>query len=235
MFLPVLLTPILATTNPWVLFVRCDPVGQVITVLLAVFSLVAWTIMFGKHMELKSLSRLNHGFEQRLREQRTLLDLPESVRNNRRIPYADLFADAIEAYWRAAAIGKEKGQDSLHARLEHAENALQRGLARQMLRYESSMIFLASIVSGAPFLGLLGTVWGVMEAFSSVSVQQTASIQTLAPGVSAALLTTISGLIVAIPSVFGYNILLARSRLLITETENYASSLADRIELEMQI
>jgi biopolymer transport protein TolQ len=229
------LTPVLATTNPWLLFVRCDPVGQVITVLLAVFSLIAWTIMFGKHMELRNLSRLNTSFEQRLREQRALLELPESFRNHHAIPYAALFADAIEAYWRAAAIGKEKGEDTLHARLEHAENALQRGLARQTLRYESSMIFLASIVSGAPFLGLLGTVWGVMEAFSSVSVQQTASIQTLAPGVSAALLTTIAGLIVAIPSVFGYNILLARSRLLITETENYASSLADRLELEMKI
>ena len=231
----VLLSPVLATTNPWLLFVRCDPVGQVICGLLAVFSLIAWTIMFGKHMELRNLSRLNSSFEQRLREQRTLLDLPESFRNHHTIPYADLFADAIEAYWRAAAIGKEKGEDTLRARLEHAENALQRGLARQTLRYESSMIFLASIVSGAPFLGLLGTVWGVMEAFSSVSVQQTASIQTLAPGVSAALLTTIAGLIVAIPSVFGYNILLARSRLLITETENYASSLADRLELEMKM
>jgi biopolymer transport protein TolQ len=235
MFLTVFSTPFLATTNPWLLFVRCDPVGQVITVLLAVFSLVAWTIMFGKHMELKSLSALNHSFESRLKEQRTLLDLPESFRSRRSIPYAELFADAIEAYWRAAAIGKEKGEDTLRARLEHAENALQRGLARQVLRYESSMIFLASIVSGAPFLGLLGTLWGVMEAFSSVSVQQTASIQTLAPGVSAALLTAISGLIVAIPSVFGYNVLLGRSRVLITETENYASSLADRIELEMQM
>lgn len=235
MSLSVLLIPVFATTNPWVLFVRCDPVGQVITGLLGMFSLVAWTIMFGKHMELKALSRRNRLFEQRLREQKTLLDLPESYRNHNGIPYADLFADAIEAYWRAAAIGKEKGEDSLHARLEHAENALQRGLARQTLRYESSMIFLASIVSGAPFLGLLGTVWGVMEAFSSISVQQTASIQTLAPGVSAALLTTIAGLIVAIPSVFGYNILLARSRLLVTETENYASSLADRMELEMQM
>jgi len=235
MLSPASLVPILATTNPWQLFVRCDPVGQVITVLLGVFSLIAWTIMFGKHMELKSMSRNNHNFEARLREQRTLLNLPESFRHQQGVPYAELFSDAIEAYWRAAAIGKEKGEDTLRARLEHAENALQRGLAKQTLRYESSMIFLASIVSGAPFLGLLGTVWGVMEAFSSVSVQQTASIQTLAPGVSAALLTTIAGLIVAIPSVFGYNVLLGRSKLLITETENYASSLADRIELEMQM
>lgn len=190
--------------------------------------------MLGKNNELRQLRQLNHAFDQRLREQRNLLELPESLRNQRSIPYADLFADATEAYWRAAAIGKERGTDTSRFRLEHAENALQRSLARQVLRYESSMIFLASIVSGAPFLGLLGTVWGVMEAFSAVAVQQSASIASLAPGVSAALLTTIAGLVVAIPSVFGYNALLAKTKILITETENYASSLADRIELESQ-
>ena len=232
MLVPPFAFPALATTNLIEVFIKCDPVGQVITVGLAVFSLVAWTVMFGKHFELKRLRELNHRFEAHLKDQRSLLDLPESFRSQRTIPYADLFADAIESYWRAAAIGKEKGDDSLRARLEHAENALQRALARQTLRYESSMIFLASIVSGAPFLGLLGTVWGVMVAFNAVAVQQSATIAQLAPGVAAALLTTIAGLVVAIPSVFGYNFLLGSSKRLITELENYASVLADRIELE---
>jgi biopolymer transport protein TolQ len=221
-----------ASANLVEVFVKCDPVGKAITLGLAVFSLIAWTIMFGKHFELKRLRQLNLDFESRLRDERVLLELPESFRSKRVIPYADLFADAVEAYWRATAIAKEKGDTTQRARLEHTENALQRALARQTLRYESSMIFLATIVSGAPFLGLLGTVWGVMVAFSDVSLQQTASIQTLAPGVSAALLTTIAGLVVAIPSVFGYNILLGANKRLITELENYASSLADRIELE---
>jgi biopolymer transport protein TolQ len=224
--------PVVAVTNVIEVFFRADPVGQVITVGLAVFSLIAWTIMFGKHYELKRLRLLNYSFESHLRDQRTLLDLPESYRRRRAIPYAEVFADAVEGYWRAAAIGKEKGNDDPRARLEHAENAIQRAIARQILRYESSMIFLASIVAGAPFLGLLGTVWGVMEAFSAVAVQQTASIQSIAPGVSSALLTTVAGLVVAIPSVFGYNVLLASTRRLITEMENYASQLADRIELE---
>lgn len=225
-------SPVFAAVNIVEVFLRCDVVGQVITVGLMLFSLVAWTVMFGKHFELKKLRALNLAFESHLRDQRALLDLPESYRNKRSIPYADVFADALEGYWRAAAIGKEKGDDNIRAKLEHAENAIQRALARQTLRYESSMIFLASIVSGAPFLGLLGTVWGVMEAFSAVAVQQTAGIQQIAPGISAALLTTIAGLVVAIPSVFGYNILLASTRRLITEMENYASSLADRLELE---
>ena len=224
--------PVLASANIIDVFEHCDPVGQTITAGLAVFSVIAWAVMFGKRNELKNLRSLNHQFERHLRNQKSLLELSESMRERRDIPYADLFSDAVEAYWRAAAIGKEKGMDTSRFRLEHAENALQRALAQQTLRYESNMIFLASIVSGAPFLGLLGTVWGVMDAFSAVSVQQTASIQTLAPGVSAALLTTISGLLVAIPCLFGYNMLLAMTKRLITELENYASSLADRIELE---
>ncbi len=226
--------PLLGTVNPISIFLNCDAFGQAITCVLGLFSVVAWAIMLGKRNELTALRRHNLAFDQRLREERRVLDLPESFRNRRAIPYADLLADAVEAYWRAAAIGKEKGTDTSRFRLEHAENALQRALARQILRYESNMIFLASVVSGAPFLGLLGTVWGVMAAFAAVGVQQTASIQTLAPGVSEALLTTISGLVVAIPSVFGYNWLLARTRTLVTELENFASSLADRIELESE-
>ncbi len=219
--------------NIWEIFLHSDLVGQIITAGLAIASIIAWAIMLGKRNDLKELRRLNLAFESHLRDERTLLDLPESFRNKRAIPYADLFADACEAYWRAAAIGKEKGMDDTpRFRLEHAENALQRSLGRQILRYESSMVFLASIVSGAPFLGLLGTVWGVMVAFSAVGVQESASIQTIAPGISSALLTTIAGLVVAIPSVFGYNYLFATTKRLITEIENFASSLADRIELE---
>jgi len=169
-----------------------------------------------------------------LRDQRAIVDVPESWLQRRSIPYADLFADAVESYKRAAAFERERGQAlNPRARLEHAENAIQRAIGRQTLRYESNMIFLASIVSGAPFIGLLGTVWGVMEAFSAVATQQTAGIQQLAPGVSGAMLATIAGLVVAIPSVFGYNLLLGHTRRMITELENYASALADRIELEM--
>ncbi len=225
-------SPVIATSNIIEVFQRCDTVDKVIVIGLAVFSLIAWTIMLGKHYELKRLRGFNHSFELHLRDQRTLLDMPESFRHKRVIPYADLFADAVESYWRAAAISKEHGHEGSRARIEHAENAIQRAIARQTLRYESNMIFLASIVSGAPFIGLLGTVWGVMEAFSAISVQQTAGIQQLAPGVSGAMLATIAGLIVAIPSVFGYNMLLGNTRAMVTELENYASSLADRIELE---
>ena len=222
----------LASLNVWQVFLITDRVGQAVIALLAVFSIFAWALMMGKYSELKKLRALNFAFERRLGEQRHILDLPENLKNRRDIPYADLLADALEAYWRAAAIGKEKSDDTPRGRLEHAENAIQRALARQSLRYEASMIILASLVSGAPFMGLFGTVWGIMEAFGAIAEQGSATLATLAPGVSAALLTTIAGLVVAIPSVFGYNILLGNVKTMITELENYTSTLADRIELE---
>jgi biopolymer transport protein TolQ len=235
--MPALFAPpvLVSTVNVWQVFLTTDRVGQGVIALLAVFSIIAWAVMLGKNSELKKLREFNLRFERKLGQERHILDLPENMRNRRDIPYADLLADALEAYWRAAAIGKEKGEDSIRGRIEHAENAIQRAIARQSLRYEANMIFLASVVSGAPFMGLFGTVWGVMEAFVAVSVMQTASIQSIAPGVSAALLTTIAGLVVAIPSVFGYNYLLGNVKTMITELENYASNLADRIELEAKL
>ena len=89
--------PVFATVNLIQVFNTTDIVGQVITVGLAIFSIVAWTVMFGKFAELKRLRELNLAFEQRLRDERTLLDLPESFRTRRSIPYADGYADAVEA------------------------------------------------------------------------------------------------------------------------------------------
>ena len=145
-------------------------------------------------------------------------NLPEA-----RGPYAHLGREALRA-WHGASGSKYA--------VGHMENALQRAVSWSLLRYESRMTLLGSIVSGAPFLGLLGTVWGVMDAFGSIAGSEGASIATLAPGVSGALLTTVAGLLVAIPSVFGYNYLLTQVKLQITDLENFASTLADRVELE---
>ena len=167
-----LLPPLFAasTINVWHVFMTTDPVGQAVIGLLAVFSIFAWAVMLGKYSDLKKMRELNLLFERKLGEENHILNLPDTLKNRRDIPYADLLADALEAYWRAAAIGKEKGDDQMRSRLEHAENAIQRALARQSLRYESSMIILASLVSGAPFMGLFGTVWGIYHALTAIGI-----------------------------------------------------------------
>ena len=129
-------------------------------------------------------------------------------------------------------MGANESESDKAARANYVENSLQRAISKQIVRYESKMIWLGTIISGAPFLGLLGTVWGVMDCFGSMSAQTSVTLQQLAPGVAGALLTTVAGLLVAIPAVFGYNYLTWRARTMSSELENFASLLADKIELE---
>lgn len=211
-------------------FHQSNTAGQVIVVSLIVFSVIAWTVMFAKMIELRSCHRLNREFARRMRDSESLLGLRFGANVDAMGPFARCVSDAVAA---AGLRGANEGS-SRRIRMAHIENAIQRAVADQTVRYENRMVMLGSIVTGAPFLGLLGTVWGVMDAFGALAGQSTATIQNLAPGVSGALLTTVMGLIVAIPSVFGYNFLLSFARRLITELENFASSLADRIELEVE-
>ncbi len=222
--------PLLAAlggSGVWTYFQHSNLAGKCIVVALLFFSLLAWTVMIGKYLELSRLREFNRILEKRLGESLTALHMERPFWQDARGPYADLMRSAVHAYYRI-----ESGRGSKTARIGHVENALQRAVARVAITYEGKMVLLGSIVTGAPFLGLLGTVWGVMDAFGSIALKNTASIQSLAPGVSGALLTTVAALLVAIPSVFGYNYLLTQTKIAITEVENFASSLADRIEIE---
>jgi hypothetical protein len=110
--------------------------------------------------------------------------------------------------------------------MDPVECAMESSIGRNVNRLESGMGVLATAVSGAPFLGLLGTVWGVMDTFSGVAAAEgAASLKTMAPGVSSALLTTVVALLVAIPAMFGYNYLVNRIKGLISELDTFRNEL----------
>jgi len=116
------------------------------------------------------------------------------------------------------------------AQMKAVTSAMERAVGENALKLESQMILLATAVSGAPFLGLLGTVWGVMDTFSDVATAGSANLAAMAPGVSAALITTVTGLLVAIPAMFGYNFLVTTIRGMIVEMDNFAAELASEFE-----
>ena len=213
-------------------FLQSNTAGQVIVGILIGLSLVAWTIMLGKYRDLNRLAAENGEYEGLLAKQRQVLDLDPDLPDDS--AYSGLVQSALEAFYHYGADLNDPDTHRAALRMGHVENALQRGVAAQTMHYESKMVLLGSIVTGAPFLGLLGTVWGVMDAFGAMAGTGTASLQALAPGVSGALLTTVAGLLVAIPAAFGYNYLLQQSRTAIVELENFASVIADRIEMEAQ-
>jgi biopolymer transport protein TolQ len=232
--LPMPLVLAAGAPNVFTYFGQSNLAGKVIIIALAVFSLLAWTVMIGKFMDLRRMRRINLSFERKLSKESRILSLDPKDPTFGRGPYAYLSSQAIQAFFRYGGNIQTKDKHTASLRMGHVENALQRAVAEQTIEYEAKMVMLGSIVTGAPFLGLLGTVWGVMDAFGSVTGQSSVSLQSLAPGVSGALLTTVAGLLVAIPSVFGYNYLLTLSKMLITELENFASTMADRIELESE-
>ena len=109
---------------------------------------------------------------------------------------------------------------------------LEQAVADQIIELERKMIFLATAVSISPFLGLFGTVWGIMLAFTELAIAGKADIQTLAPGVSGALLTTVLGLVVAIPSVVGYNIITSRIKSTIVHLDNFVEEFIVKLKIE---
>lgn len=116
--------------------------------------------------------------------------------------------------------------------MEHVKRLMENAVAQESLKLESGLILLAIAVSGAPFLGLLGTVWGVMDTFAGIARTGSATMSAMAPGVAAALVTTVAGLLVAIPSMFGYNWLVHNLRVRTVELDNFAQELVSKMETE---
>ena len=190
--------------------------------------------MLGKYLDLSKLRSQNQRYERALSKESHLIALDPERPGKGSGPYFNIVRQALEAFHRYGGDLGNSDPNRATLRMGQVENALQRSVAEQIIRYEAKMVVLGSIVTGAPFLGLLGTVWGVMDAFGGMAGAGSASLQSLAPGVSGALLTTVAGLIVAIPSVFGYNCLLQQTKIAVVELENFASTAADRVELEAQ-
>jgi biopolymer transport protein ExbB/TolQ len=207
--------------------------AQIIIVVLAVFSIFAWSTMAAKAFQMRRAKRLNHHFEVEFRQQKQVLDIFERRLGVEGCPLFSVYQDGcIELDGRLKnPDGTRKPQLSIKA-MEQIKRSMEGAVARESLKLESGLILLAIAVSGGPFLGLLGTVWGVMDTFGGVAIKQKADLAAMAPGVSAALITTVAGLLVAIPSMFGYNWLVHTLRVLTVELDNFAQSLASRMEIE---
>jgi len=216
-------SPILADGGVFKYFMDSNLAGKVFIFILAGMNCYAISVMWYKSKQLKKAKQLNQRDEQRINDLPSIFDYQDEAFAGVGSPYLRICSRAMGAARRGASSGQLK--------MNYVENAIRRALAEVEDTYEEKMYWLATIVSGAPFVGLLGTVWGVMDAFGTMD-SGGATIEHLAPGVSGALLTTVAALCVAIPIVFIYNWLSGVVRGEMTKLENFASNLADRIELE---
>jgi biopolymer transport protein TolQ len=213
---------------------KATPEAKVIIFCLLIFSIIAWSVMIRKALQMRLATKLNQHFAAEFRTAKNVLGIFDRRLQVEGCPMFMVYqAGSIEldARLKNAAGDGRKRFVSLKG-MEHVKRSLENMVAQESLKLESGLILLAIAVSGAPFLGLLGTVWGVMSTFSGIAMTGSASMAAMAPGVSAALVTTVAGLLVAIPSMFGYNWLVHNLRVLTVELDNFAQELVSKMETE---
>jgi biopolymer transport protein TolQ len=217
-----------------------DIAGKIIIFILVLGSVFSWSVIVTKFLFVRQARRDNARFLRRFRESRHPLELFEQQKSFNTSPLAAVYANGAREL-SFHLVGSSEVDETYGARLIGApkvdstsmtsvRSALERSVGEESLKLESNLILLATAVSGAPFLGLLGTVWGVMEAFTGVAMAGKANLAALAPGVSGALLTTVAGLLVAIPAMFGYNFLITTLKGMMVEMENFSAECASDFE-----
>ncbi len=213
---------------------QATPEAKIIIIFLMFFSIMAWSVMAYKAFQMRRAKQLNKYFTAEFKTQKTVLDLFDRRIQAEGCPlFAVYQAGSVELDTRLkSAAGEARKRHVSIKSMEHVKRLMENTVAQEALKLESGLIILAIAVSGGPFLGLLGTVWGVMSTFGRVAQAQSASLVEMAPGVSAALITTVAGLLVAIPSMFGYNWLVHNLRVLTVELDNFAQEIVSKMETE---
>jgi len=191
----------------WSLFMQADFVVKLVMLLLIAASIWSWAIIFDKLVLLRRLRRGANQFEEAFWSGGSLDDLYDRMSTRTGDPMSAIFVSAMREWRRFTsrakpAVGSQGAIASLQQRIEKVMDIT---LGREMEQVERRMIFLASVGSAAPFIGLFGTVWGIMNAFTSIAASQNTSLAVVAPGIAEALFATALGLVAAIPAVVAYN------------------------------
>jgi biopolymer transport protein TolQ len=190
------------------------PVAKGVVVILMLFSILSWTIIFYKWKQLRSAERDGESFLRVIKESDSLKGLTNSYRNN---PESIFYRLLITCY---KELSRNKEQAGAKEGLPYVENILRVAVAEETERLERRLSFLATTANTAPFIGLFGTVWGIMDSFREIGVRGTTSLAVVAPGISEALITTALGLATAIPAVLAYNYLIGRVKGVSSKMDN---------------
>ena len=188
----------------WALFLRADPVVKAVIILLLVASIWCWAIIFDKVMGLRRLNARSTEFEQAFWSGNSLDELYERIASQPRDPMSAVFVSAMRE-WRRTSTNGATGPDTRVGVSDRIDRVMQITLDREMDRTEKNMTFLATTGSTAPFIGLFGTVWGIMNSFQAIAISKNTSLAVVAPGIAEALFATALGLLAAIPAVVAYN------------------------------
>ena len=226
--------------------------GKITVLVLVVLSLFSWTIIITKFRQLSIARRATKKFMAAYSSTRDPLDIKKRAEDYDGAPVYALYErgaeevlyhlknNPVEMKGITTVVGVGEGNTDHVARamttkistssFEAVKVILEEAAAAQAMSLEKGMIVLSTAVAGGPFIGLLGTVWGVMSTFAGIAASNSASLTAMAPGVAAALVATVTGLLVAIPAMFGYNFMVTTIRHLTQELDGFATRYANQIE-----
>jgi len=185
------------------LFLEADWVVKLVMLLLIAASVWVWAIVFEKVTALRRANRAADGFEERFWSGGSLDELYDQEGAKPQHPIAAVFGAAMGEWRRSSRVaGADMSRGSVRERVDRAMSVT---VSREMERMERWMVFLASVGATAPFIGLFGTVWGIMHSFAAIAQSKNTNLSVVAPGIAEALFATAIGLVAAIPAVLAYN------------------------------
>ena len=178
------------------LFVRADFIVKSVIIILIVCSIYSWAVIIEKFRLFKKINQSTEEFETKFWNSKSAESFYNNLPANIEDPMALVFKDAMQN------LLKKKSRSDLHDRMT---TMLETGIEKQMSKLSKGYTFLATVGSTAPFIGLFGTVWGIMNSFQSIAISRNTSLAIVAPGIAEALFATALGLLAAIPAVIAYN------------------------------
>ena len=180
----------------WSLFIRADFIVKSVILMLIGCSIYSWAIIIEKFRLFKRINMESEEFEEKFWKSKSAETFYNSLPSNLDNPMALLFRDSMQTLLKA------KNKSNLNERMS---SMLEVNIEKQMVTLEKGFTFLATVGSTAPFIGLFGTVWGIMNSFQSIAISRNTSLAIVAPGIAEALFATALGLLAAIPAVVAYN------------------------------
>lgn len=219
---------------------HAGPMGQMVMLTLLIFSLASWSIIFMKTRLFKKVVTETEEFLEAFWTSKTLKDADDSARRFPLSPEAAVFSAGFSELQKINKIRSSKDQNTENESLEmqlatmdNLKRAIRKAESQEIADLGKSLPFLATTGSAAPFIGLFGTVWGIMASFHDIGMRGSASLAVVAPGISEALVATAAGLAAAIPAVIAYNYFANRLGDIENEIQNFSTDFLNLVERDL--
>lgn len=215
------------------LVLNAGPVVKLVLLILVYFSVVSWAIIIYKFLVVQRAMRQSEAFLDFFWSKKRFEAISQGLKEYKHSPLAVLFRDVYQELLQSRRGSESEDEEHMLADLgeqERVARVLRRATTSETHRLEKYLTFLATTGSAAPFIGLFGTVWGIMDAFHGIGQTGSASLAVVAPGISEALVATAIGLVAAIPAVIGYNHFLNKVNVLIGDMDNFSQEMLNIVQ-----